>query len=266
MYREQVTAQDTGHSALQVGPGTGEKRRPGLGLRILCVEDDEQLQTVLAGLLENEGYDVVTASTATAGLAEMAKTAFHLLISDYWLPDRTAAWMLSKASQAGYLKNSRVLVVTAEHRPQGIENIPILRKPIDLDEFLRFVQDELAPLRHAELEKVKQEVLGMPKAKEPQSSSAKLHLTLYISASSPSSLKALRNLRALLSGYDASQVDLKVLDLSKEGAVEAEEDRIAFTPTLVKRSPDPKIWILGDLEKAEIVSDLLAQSGVERHP
>jgi len=71
-------------------------------------------------------------------------------------------------------------------------------------------------------------------------------------------------LQKLLNDYDPGTVSLTVCDLSRDTTGSAEEDRIVFTPTLVKRVPEPKVWILGDLENAEIVSDLLAHSGVER--
>ena len=90
----------------------------------------------------------------------------------------------------------------------------------------------------------------------------RIDFTLYISASSPSSLKALRNLRGLLADYADRQVRFTVHDLSQAPA--AEEDRIAFTPTLVKRWPDPKVWVLGDLDEPDVVTDLLAHCGVER--
>jgi hypothetical protein len=42
-----------------------------------------------------------------------------------------------------------------------------------------------------------------------------------------------------------------------------EEDRIAFTPTLVKRFPEPKMWVLGNLRESEILVDMLRVCGVE---
>lgn len=238
------------------------RRALGLGLRVLVVEDDEQVATVLAALLESEGYEVAVAGTAEAGLQTLRAGSFHLLVSDYWLPDRTGAWMIQEASNGGLLRSCRVLVVTAEHRPQGVENLTVLRKPLDLDDFLRQVHDVLAPLRQEELERASQEVRHA--VNETAATSARLELVLYISSSSASSLKALRNLNALLDGYDRSTVRLTVCDLSRDPGGLADEDRIAFTPTLVKRLPEPKVWILGDLEDTRIVSDLLAHSGVER--
>ena len=246
-------------------PRDGREKRHarGLGLRVLVVEDDEQVATVLSALLESEGYEVALAVSAEAGLARLRERPFHLVVSDYWLPDRTGAWMLGEASQAGLLRDSQVLVITAEHRPQGVENLIVLRKPLDLDDFLRHVHDVLAPIRQEELERVKQEVERTVKP-GAQGRTPKVELTLYISTSSPSSLKALRNLQRLLGEYDTGEVRLTVCDLSRDVSATAEEDRIAFTPTLVKRTPDPKVWILGDLEDSQVVVDLLAHSGVER--
>ena len=240
----------------------GGRRHVELDLRILVVEDDDQVATVLATLLESEGYEVAVAATAEAGLARLAEDRFHLLITDYWLPDRTGAWMLNEASQKGYLRSSQVLVITAEHRPQGVENLLVLRKPLDLDDFLRHVQDVLAPVRKEALERAKEEV--EKRVQDGEGGEPRVELTLYISASSPTSLKALRNLQRLLLGYDASRIRLTICDLSREHPPTADEDRIAFTPTLVRRNPGPRVWVLGDLENADIVADLLAHSGVDR--
>lgn len=238
------------------------KRASVLGLRVLVVEDDEQVATVLSALLESEGYEVGVAVTAEDGLAKLRASSYHLLVSDYWLPDRTGAWMLNEASAAGLLKTCKVLVITAEHRPQGVENLTVLRKPLDLDDFLRQVHDVLAPLRQEELERARLEVqhaVGETGGFDPR-----IDFVLYISSASPSSLKALRNLTALLDEYDRAAIRLTVCDLSRDPTRLAEEDRIAFTPTLVKRHPEPKVWILGDLEESEVVSDLLAHAGIER--
>ena len=242
--------------------GPVRKHRQGLGLRILCVEDDEQVVTVLAELLATQGYSVDVAMTAESGLRKLETGGYHLVIADYWLPDRTGAWMLAEASHKGALRRTQVLVVTAEHHPQGVENLRVLKKPLDLDDFLRVIHDVLAPVRAEELERARQDVENS--VVNDAASGVLVELMLYISAASPSSLKALRNLRRLLAEYQGAQVRLTVVDLSKERSTAAEEDRIAFTPTLVKRGPLPKAFILGDLEDATVVEDLLGHCGVER--
>ena len=73
------------------------------------------------------------------------------------------------------------------------------------------------------------------------------------------------NVERMLAEYEAAQVRLTVYDLSKQHVPSADEDRIAFTPTLVKRWPEPKMWVLGDLDDSAVVADLLSHCGVERH-
>jgi DNA-binding response OmpR family regulator len=239
-----------------------DKHRARLGLRVLVVEDDEQVASVLSALLETEGYETTMATTAEAGLDQLRNHHFHLLVSDYWLPDRTGAWMLHEATAAGLMNATAVLVVTAEHRPQGVENLTVLRKPLDLDDFLRTVHDVLAPIRHEELRRAREE-LESQEVPARDATAPRVELSLYTSAGSPSSLKAVRNLMSLLSHYDPLEVRLSVRDLSREAHEQAAEDRIAFTPTLVKRN-DPKVWVLGTLDDPTVIEDLLAHAGVER--
>lgn len=48
-------------------------------------EDDDQVATVLAALLESEGYEVALATTAEAGLARLRERPFHhaICLLDY---------------------------------------------------------------------------------------------------------------------------------------------------------------------------------------
>jgi len=45
-------------------------------------------------------------------------------------------------------------------------------------------------------------------------------------------------------------------------STEAERDRIIETPTLVRRAPLPRMWLIGNLQQADLVTDLLHASGV----
>lgn len=42
-----------------------------------------------------------------------------------------------------------------------------------------------------------------------------------------------------------------------------EEDHIAFTPTLVKRYPEPRVWVLGNLRDTDLLRHLLLVCGVD---
>jgi len=130
-----------------------------------------------------------------------------------------------------------------------------------VDMFLRTVYDILAPAREAEMEKTKQTLL---ERFQDGAESVRAELTLYVSTSSPASLRAIRNMEELLASHMMDQVKFIVVDLSKESPASVDEDRIAFTPTLVQRRPEPRTWILGDLHNIQVVADLLAYAGVEK--
>jgi hypothetical protein len=84
---------------------------------------------------------------------------------------------------------------------------------------------------------------------------------LYVTADSIPCHRAKTAMREILKDYDANSVDFRIYDL--EGHLRAaQRDRIIFTPTLVKRWPDPKVWVLGDLTRRAVVIDLLEMAGV----
>ena len=91
---------------------------------------------------------------------------------------------------------------------------------------------------------------------------ARVELVLYISAASPSSVRAVANLQRLLRRYRSGQVALSVRDLTEDPAC-GDADQITFTPTLCKRQPEPPMWILGDLSRPEPLLELLSFHGVE---
>lgn len=235
-----------------------------LGLRILFVEDNDEIRDALAALLEGEGYELTACASAEEGLAALkAHGPYHLVLSDYALPHQTGAWMINEGLQLGLVEKARVLMVTAHPNPRGVEGIRVIHKPLDLDDFLREVYDALAPARAQELERTRSRIDAELRGPRPV---AKVELALYVSTTSPTSLKAVRNVERVLSQYDPAQVSLTIYDLSRERTEIADEDRIAFTPTLVKRKPAPRAWILGNLERAQILEDILAGAGLDKKP
>jgi hypothetical protein len=70
-------------------------------------------------------------------------------------------------------------------------------------------------------------------------------------------------MKQLLAGFKPTQVRFEVKDLSRN-ITSAEEDHVIFTPTLVKRHPDPPAWFVGDRVDREMLSALLVSWGVEK--
>jgi len=62
---------------------------------------------------------------------------------------------------------------------------------------------------------------------------------------------------------DISQVKFTICDPSGQPSL-CDADSVVFTPTLVKRGPGPRTWIVGNLDHADLLVDLLDVSGVDR--
>ena len=87
-----------------------------------------------------------------------------------------------------------------------------------------------------------------------------VELILYVSSQSPRSFAAVRNIKKVLQRFNSSRVKLTVCDLSQnpEGGI---ADAVAFTPTLVRRTPGPRTFILGHITNPELLLELLADCG-----
>lgn len=234
-----------------------------LGPRILVVEDDASIRETLEDLLSSEGYDVVSAEHAEAGLQKLQGAGrVDLVLTDYALPGNTGTWMVAEARKRNLLKGAQTVVITAHPQIENPEGLDVIRKPLDVDDFLERIHNLLEPVR-VQAVNASQDWFSQYLNRKDAGSGARIQLVLYISAHSPSSLKALRNAQRLLERYEMAQVDFRICDLSKEPPDAGEADKIAFTPTLVKRSPEPRTWILGDLDNTRTLEDLLVLSGVE---
>jgi CheY-like chemotaxis protein len=107
--------------------------------KALIVDDDLDVLSTMAEVLRGRGYDVEIAQSAEEGLDRLSALPFQLVISDYKLPGNTGAWMLQEAAKAGLLGAAKVLLITAEVNPDGVSGVRILRKPFEVDLFLREV-------------------------------------------------------------------------------------------------------------------------------
>lgn len=84
-----------------------------------------------------------------------------------------------------------------------------------------------------------------------------VEVVLYVTES-PASLRAMRNLERFVRERRELSLRLRVWDLSREPlGPDADEDRVAFTPMLVKKVPPPRERLLGDLQHVERLEELL---------
>lgn len=91
--------------------------------KILVVDDDLDLNTGFALLLEFDGHEVQTADTGEAALELLAKEHFDLLIAEYWLPRMTGDQLAALVKQKW--PELPIIMVTANFGEIHLEDHPI---------------------------------------------------------------------------------------------------------------------------------------------
>jgi CheY-like chemotaxis protein len=236
---------------------TIERRRHTDGSRILLVEDNDELRRLMRLALETEGYRVDGVASAEDGLRRMERERFDLLLTDYTLPGQTGAWLLRKASERQLLPLGAALLVTSQpDAPEIDARTGVIAKPVNFDEFLPQIRAILAQTGGRGVQQREAAAMRRPPT------DAAVELVLYVSPHSLPCRRAVRVMRELLSRYDDRHVSFEVWDMDRD-PTRAASDRILFTPTLIKRSPAPQMWVLGDIARPDVVIDLLLMCGIE---
>jgi circadian clock protein KaiB len=75
-------------------------------------------------------------------------------------------------------------------------------------------------------------------------------LRLYIAGTTPKSLGAVRNLKAICESHLEKRYEIEIVDLLKNPQLAA-GDQILAIPTLVRRLPPPLKKVIGDLSDVE---------------
>jgi two-component system response regulator QseB len=108
--------------------------------RLLLIEDDRELAEMLAGLLQEEGYDVTLAFDGQRGLHLGLTREFDVLVVDRGLPVLDGLDLIVQLRRRGV--TARVLILTAlatlSDRVTGLDSgaDDYLVKPFELDELL----------------------------------------------------------------------------------------------------------------------------------
>lgn len=227
---------------------------------VLLVEDDRDIREMVATLLDMSGFAVVACDTAECGLNALREQEFDLVLTDYALPRQSGLWLLQEAEAEGLIQGTPVLIVTAHPHVETHAGYEVIHKPFDLDELIERVRRRMEGADSPRRRRVSMPAStragngfgeGGPDCPEP------VELILYISSRSPRSSAAVKTIRKVLERYSASRVRLTVCNLSDDPNAGV-EDSVAFTPTLVRRSPGPRTFILGHITSPELLLELLA--------
>ena len=227
---------------------------------VLLVEDDRDIRDMVRTLLDMAGFAVVACDTAECGLNALREQEFDLILTDYALPRQSGLWLLEEAESEGLIQGTPVLIVTAHPNVQSESGYEVIQKPFDLDELIERVRQRMegnsgSRRRRASMPPTSSG--GMDLGGDGTDCPEPVELILYVSSRSPRSFAAVKTIKQVLSRFNTSRVKLTVCDLS-ENPDAGVQDSVAFTPTLVRRSPGPRTFILGHITSPELLLELLA--------
>ena len=236
--------------------------------RILVVDDDRVFGGFMLAALQSRGHEVEWAGSIDDALATLYARRFDLAIIDLRLPDGSGLDFLRDATDEGLFEHTSAIILTG-HEFEEPSDIRVFRKPLDLDPFLDRMGHIVAATKKRKSSSTGRSThppaihRGLAFDQHRPRKGSRIDLVLYTSASSEKSQRALRTIHRVLDNYDAKQVNLTICDLADKPS-EAAADSVVFTPTLVKRGPGPRTWIVGNLDQDELLIDLLDVSGVDR--
>ncbi len=116
-------------------------------VRILVVDDEEDIRQTMALVLRNEGYCVDLASTGKETIEKTQSTAYNLIILDIRLPDIDGVTVLSKIHDT-VPKTRKIMLTGFPSQQNAITSLnnkadAYLVKPVDVSELLAVIYREL---------------------------------------------------------------------------------------------------------------------------
>jgi putative nucleotidyltransferase with HDIG domain len=119
--------------------------------RVLIVDDDASVRDVISVLLQEEGYECRTASSAEAALDVAAAEAPPLVISDMKMPGRDGIWLL-EAFRERYPETAVIMLTGYGDTEAAVDclrrgAVDYLLKPPKLTDLIRAIERALAKRR-----------------------------------------------------------------------------------------------------------------------
>ena len=117
-------------------------------LNILIVDDEPSIRITLAGILEDEGYNVVIAEDGYKGIAAAEKINFNIAFIDMKMPGISGIETFKEFKKIS--PNTIILLMTAFLDEDALNDATklkvqrILYKPLDLDLILKILRENQA--------------------------------------------------------------------------------------------------------------------------
>ncbi len=132
--------------------------------RILVIEDEPDIQTLLQFNLQREGHTVTIASSGGDGLHEMRRNAYDLVLLDLMLPDKDGLEVCRIMRSDANLAAIPIIMVTAKSEESdvvlglGLGADDYVIKPFRVKELLARIKVRLARSQDNELQTAKKRI------------------------------------------------------------------------------------------------------------
>ena len=129
----------------------GFEQRSPTGLRVLAVDDEEATRSLLIRILEEDGYQVVTARNGEEALTYLRAREFDLVIADLKMPRMSGQelfWCMEREwpelAQHTLFITGDVITPATQHFLRRLSN-PVLNKPFYVDDIRKILSEEVIP-------------------------------------------------------------------------------------------------------------------------
>jgi len=119
--------------------------------RVLVIDDERNVRATLAGVLGDEGYEVVAVGSGEEGLEELGRGDYDLVLLDIWLPAMDGLEVLEKIG-ASSIECEVVMIsghgsIDAAVKSTKLGAFDFLEKPLSLDRVLLVVANAVRQRR-----------------------------------------------------------------------------------------------------------------------
>jgi two-component system OmpR family response regulator len=126
------------------------KNGPAFEMKILVIDDSQEIAEVLKFWLENEGVTVDVITDGSIGLDMIRNRQFDLILLDVAMPDFTGLDVIDSLKNEGLLESKNIIIFTASSDKNLFERLKnsgvkgILKKPSSLQELEKLL-DQYRP-------------------------------------------------------------------------------------------------------------------------
>ena len=116
-------------------------------MKILIVDDEEDILSSVRLLLEKTGYEVKTANRGKAALEMLSREKFDLVLLDILMPEMSSVEVLERIRADPRTKDQKVAIFTVvqpsregEKIIKKLKPVEYFQKPIDVGDFTRRIK------------------------------------------------------------------------------------------------------------------------------